>query len=188
MTELDLEAAREADQRARDAIADLNRNWGDRYAEPRATPSILLAVPWLGRLIVEVEVLRNALRAASENVTILEGIRDRKNTEIRELVETVNRLALERDAFRDERNEARDEAGRLRAWVGLNDRVGEREAVQVDEIARLNSERDRLAVFVAWLVSLDDVDGPGVEERRRVTLTAIIDRARRALDGEDTDG
>lgn len=51
-----------------------------------------------------------------------------------------------------------NEVERLRAWVGLNDRVGEREAFQVDEIARLNAEVDerradvnRLAVDAANL-------------------------------------
>ena len=32
-----------------------------------------------------------------------------------------------------------------------------------------------------WLVSLDDVEGPGADARRTVTLTQIINRARKAL-------
>lgn len=35
-----------------------------------------------------------------------------------------------------------------------------------------------------WLVSLDDIEGPGADARRTVTLTQIINRARLAL-GED---
>ncbi|MBD3004804.1 hypothetical protein [Streptomyces sp. 5-10] len=39
--------------------------------------------------------------------------------------------------------------------------------------------------FARWVISLDDVEGPGAEERRTVTLTKIIQRAREAL-GEAT--
>lgn len=41
-----------------------------------------------------------------------------------------------------------------------------------------------------WLVSLDDVDGPGADDRRTVTLNQIINRARKALNTEEatTDG
>lgn len=46
----------------------------------------------------------------------------------------------------------------------------------------------RAVDLARWLVSLDEVDGPGVEERRAVTLPQIIDRARRALDGDRADG
>ena len=43
---------------------------------------------------------------------------------------------------------------------------------------------DALVDLAEWLVSLDDVDGPGAEARRTVTLTQIINRARAALRGE----
>lgn len=44
------------------------------------------------------------------------------------------------------------------------------------------SSRHRPVVELAtWLASLDDEFGPGVEARRTVTLTQIIDRARSAL-------
>lgn len=46
------------------------------------------------------------------------------------------------------------------------------------------SRRDELLELARWLVSLDDVDGPGRDERRTVTLTRIIDRARAALTRE----
>lgn len=43
---------------------------------------------------------------------------------------------------------------------------------------------DALVELAEWLVSLDDVDGPGSDARRTVTLTQIINRARAALGGE----
>lgn len=56
-----------------------------------------------------------------------------------------------------------------------------------DEIARLIgllAERDAL---LRWLVSLDDDDpeSPGRVDRRTVTLTRIVDRARAALDPQE---
>jgi hypothetical protein len=41
-----------------------------------------------------------------------------------------------------------------------------------------------LVEMARWLTSLDDVDGPGAQARRTVTLTQIINRARLAL-GEE---
>lgn len=41
-------------------------------------------------------------------------------------------------------------------------------------------QRDRYASVLRWLVALDQ---PGSVERRTVTLTRIIERAREALDG-----
>jgi hypothetical protein len=38
-----------------------------------------------------------------------------------------------------------------------------------------------LADFARWIVALDDVDGPGADERRTITLNRIIERARQAL-------
>jgi hypothetical protein len=46
---------------------------------------------------------------------------------------------------------------------------------------RLQRERNQLTDFARWLVSLDDVTGPGAEERRTVNLNQIINRARAAL-------
>lgn len=34
--------------------------------------------------------------------------------------------------------------------------------------------------FINWLITLDDVEGQGAEERRSITLSQIIERARRA--------
>lgn len=39
----------------------------------------------------------------------------------------------------------------------------------------------RLRDLAEWLVSLDDLTGPGTIDRRSVTLTRIIERAREAL-------
>jgi hypothetical protein len=50
-------------------------------------------------------------------------------------------------------------------------RAGRCDCLPLDEMAR-------------WLISLDDVDGPGAQARRTVTLTQIINRARLAL-GEE---
>jgi hypothetical protein len=49
-------------------------------------------------------------------------------------------------------------------------------------------ERDPLTEFAEWIVALDDIDGPGAEARRTVTLNKIIERAREALDGNDRKG
>lgn len=45
---------------------------------------------------------------------------------------------------------------------------------------------DALVDLAKWLVSLDDIDGPGAEARRTVTLTQIVRRAREALGPEET--
>lgn len=36
-----------------------------------------------------------------------------------------------------------------------------------------------------WIISLDDIDGPGLEARRTVTLTKIIERAKAAIKAQD---
>lgn len=46
---------------------------------------------------------------------------------------------------------------------------------------------DPVEAFARWVVSLDDVDGPGAEERRTVTLNQIIERARDALTEDTTE-
>jgi len=51
------------------------------------------------------------------------------------------------------------------------------EPVEDNRLPTLN----RLRELADWLVSLDDVEGPGAEARRTVTLTQIINRAREAL-------
>jgi hypothetical protein len=43
----------------------------------------------------------------------------------------------------------------------------------------------QLREFAEWLVSLDEVEGPGAEARRTVTLTQIIQKARAALGSSD---
>jgi hypothetical protein len=43
-----------------------------------------------------------------------------------------------------------------------------------------------LVDLAEWLVALDDVEGPGAEERRTVTLNQIITRARIALEEGET--
>ena len=45
----------------------------------------------------------------------------------------------------------------------------------------LEAEAERLRALAIWLTRLDQPDG--IEERRTVTLTKIIDRARQALEG-----
>jgi hypothetical protein len=51
-----------------------------------------------------------------------------------------------------------------------------------DVAARLLEQRDTLAAFARWLVAMDDPDNlDGMAERRSITLTRIIDRARKAL-------
>lgn len=69
-------------------------------------------------------------------------------------------------------------------WEPESDHGAEREAAE--RAAWLNgaappvSDGD-LRDLAEWLVSLDDVEGPGAEARRTVTLTQIINRAREAL-------
>jgi hypothetical protein len=51
-----------------------------------------------------------------------------------------------------------------------------------DVAARLLEQRDTLDEFARWLVSMDDPDNlDGMSERRTITLTRIIERAREAL-------
>jgi hypothetical protein len=54
---------------------------------------------------------------------------------------------------------------------------GVRTGLTLGDVRALGS----LADFARWIVALDDVDGPGAEERRTVTLNRIIERARLAL-------
>ncbi|MER6605871.1 hypothetical protein ABT282_08120 [Streptomyces sp. NPDC000927] len=58
---------------------------------------------------------------------------------------------------------------------------------EIEMAARIDGPRqyDRLVGFAQWVVDLDDIDGPGAEERRTVTLTKIIEKAREALDGNN---
>lgn len=51
------------------------------------------------------------------------------------------------------------------------------------ERAEVRAEVERLRRLAIWLIRLDEPDG--IEERRTVTLTKIIDRARQALVGPD---
>jgi hypothetical protein len=39
----------------------------------------------------------------------------------------------------------------------------------------------RLTMLAQWIVSLDDVEGPGAQARRTITLTKLINAAREAL-------
>ncbi|HEU4540402.1 MAG TPA: hypothetical protein VFR23_04685 [Jiangellaceae bacterium] len=60
-------------------------------------------------------------------------------------------------------------------------------ADDMESLAReLAIEHDRAREVLAWLVSLDDAEGPGAEARRTVTLNQIIGRARAVL--EEADG
>lgn len=80
-------------------------------------------------------------------------------------------------------SELRAEVERLRAVSAAQPYETERElAVALDEARRQLAD---LRSFASWLVSLDDdnPDSPGRQERRTVTLSQIIDRARVALAG-----
>lgn len=39
--------------------------------------------------------------------------------------------------------------------------------------------------FVTWLISLDDVEGQGAEDRRTVTMSQIIRKAKKAMGVQD---
>lgn len=54
---------------------------------------------------------------------------------------------------------------------------GVRTGLTLGDVRALGS----LADLARWIVALDDVDGPGAEARRTVTLNQIIGRAREAL-------
>ena len=62
---------------------------------------------------------------------------------------------------------------------------GEAQAERAALSARPSADTETLRELAEWLVSLDDDDpsSPGRQGRRTVTLAAIIDRARTALDG-----
>ena len=70
----------------------------------------------------------------------------------------------------------------LRVVRDLSVRVVRAEAA----VAARPSADTETRALAEWLVLLDDDDpeSPGRQDRRTVTLTAIIDRARAALDGE----
>ena len=50
----------------------------------------------------------------------------------------------------------------------------------------ISDRRKALTYFAEWIVSLDDddPDSPGRQDRKTVTLSNIIDRAKAALNGE----
>jgi len=52
----------------------------------------------------------------------------------------------------------------------------------IDALIKTRAERERLRKFAEWIVSLDDDDpeSPGRQARKTVTLSNIIDRARKA--------
>ena len=53
-------------------------------------------------------------------------------------------------------------------------------ATMQGEFGKANAEVERLRALAIWLIHLDQPDG--IEERRTVTLTKIIDRAYQALE------
>lgn len=59
--------------------------------------------------------------------------------------------------------------------------VGTSELLPVDATTRSVTLHRPLEDFAKWIVRLDDVTGPGSEERRTVTLTSIIRKAKEAL-------
>ena len=57
--------------------------------------------------------------------------------------------------------------------------------VGADVCREAHAEVERLRALAIWLTRLDQPDG--IEERRTVTLTKIIDRARQALNPTEGD-
>jgi chromosome segregation ATPase len=85
--------------------------------------------------------IRRGAWGSSDRRVLLREI-DRLRAELKSVVETLNRVADERRAFCDERNEARDECDRLRAEV----EVWKRAALALEsDVERLAADAKRLA-------------------------------------------
>ncbi len=101
-----------------------------------------------------------------------------QNTE--RLRDEVAQVVYDRDAFAGDLHWSRTHPQERDRCLGIADRL------LAGPLRQLIAERNQARELATWLVTLDDDDpeSPGRQERRTVTLTQIINRARRALDGD----